>query len=360
MTRRQSSRETILELSDIPWHSAYPNRETFILLLFLILPALVCGCEILESSDSLSASPDDSAQISILYHSQRNCQIKTLDVFVFNNDRLERLDSYQRFENNTADEILCNIASCSGDKHFVFLANSGIDKYEWVDVSCLKSLYKRTFDLESENSDYPIMVGEYVTNAGSSFSTDISPLTAEIILRSIKSDFTGKSYADEKLTDVRVYLTNVNASCGINPSDEEAPSRIINFGMLNTDDMNGFIFPEQICQSLDYDIGRERRYPFVRLQAYPSCYNKESVGSPYTKLVIEGKINGNTYYYPIAINRNGFTDGFGIRRADSYIYDITITRTGLTDPDGVIEEKSIIIDMEISEWREKDQYSISF
>jgi hypothetical protein len=75
-----------------------------------------------------------------------------------------------------------------------------------------------------------------------------------------------------------------------------------------------------------------------------------------TKLVIEGKIGGHTYYYPIKIN----PQGGGIARGCRYNFDIVLTRTGVTDPDGELNEEDIEINMEVEEWKEKNGYIVSF
>ena len=363
MNTRKKSRENILNSSDTFWRSATPCREPFSYLLFLIFPALVCGCCASELQNTFAAVPDSSGESHDRFQVRTTAGIesrfRSLDVFTFENDRMERLDSYQRFEEGQHTGQTCSIASRSGEKIITMIANSSEDKYGWADINCRKALTKRVFNLEDESPHFPIMTGEHCIKAGTTFIADMRPLTGRVVLRSIRCSFSEPQLKEEHLTDVKAYLTNVNASCGIWP-EETGPSRIINAGRLNENDLSRFQHPEIIFNQINENIGHERVYPEIILEAYPNFYPEESIGTPYTKLVIEGKIKGHTYYYPIPINRGKGSTEPGIRRDKSYIYDLTITRTGLNDPDGVIKEEEIKANMEIKEWKEKDWYDIRF
>ena len=148
----KTSRESFLNLSDTSWHIANPIRESLSYLLFLIFPALTCGCRAPELQTSYAEAPSSTAKN--LYEGMVKTSVKiegnaeSLDVFTFENDRLERLDSYQRFEKGDYNGNICEIASCSGEKTMIIIANSPIKKHEWIDINCLKSLEKKSFNLE--------------------------------------------------------------------------------------------------------------------------------------------------------------------------------------------------------------------
>jgi hypothetical protein len=74
--------------------------------------------------------------------------------------------------------------------------------------------------------------------------------------------------------------------------------------------------------------------------------------------VIEGKVNGKTYYWPLNINRD--RGGRGIERNKRYIYDIRLTRLGMDSPDMAIELYDNEVKMEVMEWEEKEEYSVRF
>jgi hypothetical protein len=126
--------------------------------------------------------------------------------------------------------------------------------------------------------------------------------------------------------------------------------------MLDTGHLGRFTEPEMIMQKLGISIGNTTEQIQRSLYCYVNEPMEESIGSPITKLVIEGKIRGDTYYYPIKIN----PQGGGIARGCRYNFDIVLTRAGVTDPDGELEEGDIEIIMEVEKWKEKEGYSVVF
>ena len=73
------------------------------------------------------------------------------------------------------------------------------------------------------------------------------------------------------------------------------------------------------------------------------------------RLVIEGKIDGTTYYWPLTAGGE-----MGIERNMTYNYNILIRRKGTTDPDTPVEPKDIDIELNIKTWTEKENYQVRF
>jgi hypothetical protein len=72
-------------------------------------------------------------------------------------------------------------------------------------------------------------------------------------------------------------------------------------------------------------------------------------------MVLQGNLDGVTYYYPIPVNQPGYgytsTNGhYGVRRNCSYSYGITITRPGSLDPDEPIVPGTLELSIGVSEW----------
>ena len=190
-------------------------------------------------------------------------------------------------------------------------------------------------------------------------------LVSEIRINSIRTDFQDREYYGEPLTDVKIYLTNVNASCCIMKHEDFRPESIVNPGFLDTEAMGRFHDSRIVCADAVPDIGRSPVDPGIRLYCYPNDSLEETPGSPFTRLVIEGKIAGYTYWYPITINRGDFGaitggDGNGIGRNMCYSYDITILRTGTPDPDIPVDKDDIRIECSIEPWQEKGNETIAF
>ena len=96
-------------------------------------------------------------------------------------------------------------------------------------------------------------------------------------------------------------------------------------------------------------------YPDINFLCYQNSPVEEGPGSPYTRLVIEGKIDSETYYWPITINPDN-----GMERGARYSYDILIRRKGVTDPDIPIDLSNAEIKLTIKPWIEKDDYTVGF
>lgn len=319
--------------------------------LLTIVPAMICGC----SGDMLHEAP--LHRINFIRFSSEHkwsAEGSTLDIFAFENSRLKELDSYQRIEDFT--EGYAHIASTGGEKLFFLCADGQRTRYEWADISAYSSLHSISCNLENESLHRRTMTGECITNAGNVITrVKLWPLTVEIVLKAICSDFSGTPYAEAAIRDVKVYLTNVNASCQLLYNEGDPATRIINTGMLNESDLCTFRSKEIIMLNLAEEVDRRTLYPDAHFLCYPNTPSEDSPGSPFTRLVIEGTIDSHTYYWPITINPPE-----GVKRGCRYIYDIFIRRKGVTDPDTPVDPTSIEFKMSIKPWNEKEEYSVGF
>lgn len=275
--------------------------------------------------------------------------VRTLDVFVFDNDVSRRLDSYQRFEHPSRSLTL---ASTTGEKTVVAVANPPESGYSVRQVSTYDALEQLLAHLYEDNPSYPLMSGEAVLTAGGRCSVALEPMMSEVVLNSVLCDFSGKAYSGELLENARVYLTNVNASAHILRRDDFKPVDILNAGRLSPNDMSLMSDPTALVKEVRTGIGASkcgigmvRKNVNISLYTYPNDVAEESLGTPFTRLVLEGSIAGEKTYYPININRPGwgYTQGHqGIGRNARYIYDLAVTRKGSSDPDVPVfpEDKS--------------------
>ncbi len=332
--------------------------------LLSIVPALLLGCHAPEPATEATFTGtgyEEPVRVAVL--TQRKEEIESMDVFVFNNDNLHRLDCYQRF--NETEEGIVAIASRKGNKKVAICANSGRERNDWKNINSHKALQEVMADLEEERRDRLFMSAETDITAGNlpgkAVAVHLEKLASEIILRSISCDFTGKPYEGEILKDAKVYLTNVNASCRIMSEGTIAPGRIINAGGLNQSDLEKFTDPGLVFRRIGRDIGPDIYKADISLLCYPNCGTRESPGTPFTRLVIEGKIGNDTWYWPVDINRSADANGRnGIERNCQYVYDIRITRKGSSDPDTPAKSEDIDIKFEIRKWDRKEEYAVHF
>jgi hypothetical protein len=291
-----------------------------------------------------------------------NTNMDNLDIFFFNDDSLLMLDSYQRIENPVSSCV--EAASRHGKKIIIVVANFH-DKNNWKDIRSYESLKSRLSELSEENPYKPVMSGETHIKTGEKKSCFIilEPLMAQIHLNSICCDFHNKPYKGKKLENVKIYLTNVNFACGLLRERNYRPTMMVNCGGLEEKAVSKMAFPELLFKRIKEDIGENVVFPKGDFYCYPNNSDEETIGSPHTRLVIEGEIGGRKYYYPIDINETGFgyaSGEKGIERNTSYSLDVTITRTGTDDPDSPAESGTLGIKCSAVPWNEKEESVISF
>lgn len=323
------------------------------LIVSYLLPVLFsCTSVSIGTSENVASTP-----LSVKGHGDNSMNGK-YDIFTFDNSRMMNLDSYQQGSSVKGNTI--DLRSQNGDKTVFLCINSQWDRYEWSNIRTFDSLSEVYADLRKEKRGHMLMTGQSEMKAGNRTEIIMRPVAGEIILRSIKCDFTGKSYEGQKITDVTVYLTNVNVRCSILEDDITVPTHLVNAGGLNMDDMDTFLQKDLILQHMESDIGSERLYTDLRLYCYPNTCTVEGPGTPFTRLVIEGSIEGERYWWPIDINHGPGTEGTGIGRSTRHMLDVVIRRKGSKDPDDTLDIEYVEVNSEIKPWEEKDDYRILF
>ena len=329
----------------LPYHvlwKTFPRIRAFITILFLT----ACCPDALPEAVRLHSHKSASYPITI-----SSAEGSALDIFTFRDDRLRRLDSYQRIEEFSGNTAY--VESTSGNRIFFFCLSAKRNRYEWAEMNSYFSLGKVRFDLENETRECLTQTGECrITTGENGKETSLKPLAASVGIKCISCDFSGTPYAGKDMTDVRAYLTNVNATYGLLDSVASSPERIVNQGMLNDNDLKAFRESDIIYSELAGRLGTSTIRPGKTFLCYPNQGEENSIGCPCTRLVIEGKIDGLTYYWPISIK--------GIERGCRYNYDILIRRKGTSDPDIPINLEECEIQFDIKPWNEKEEYGVRF
>ena len=326
----------------------------------LMTAPVLHGCESLHLEDG-SFTDAVTVPVKVAVHKKCGTQESDLDMLVFRNDRLQYLECWQRVAFSGNGEVA--VASMTGEK--VLMACSGLERTpeDWMWVSSISSLDDARSALEKESRNSPVMSGSCGFHAGKAMGQrpelTLKRISAEIYLKSLKCDFKGKPYEGEKLSDIHVYLTNVNASCRI-WNDPGIATRIINQGRLIEEDVARFKDQSLIYQRIEGQVGTDVITTDVMLRCYPNIASQESMGSPFTRLVIQGKLDGDVWYWPIDINRGEGRTPEGIEGNCAYTFDIVLTRKGSADPDTAIKTESATIMMEVEKWEEKEEYSVEF
>ncbi len=289
----------------------------------------------------------------MITQSAESFRAEKYDVFIYEDDAYARLDSYQSFTPGAGEH---KVSSGSGKKVAVVLGNIGDGLPKWEKVLSLKALSAQCSSLENEGEDSPVLSGMAHFVAGENLNITLRPLLSRVRLRSLCCDFRGTAYAFESLENVKVYLTNVNAECPL-VEGTRGGVRIVNGGALNRSDLLRFQSPGIVYRELPGSIGMDPVETGVSLYCYPNPATTEGFGSPFTRLVIEGTIQGKIWYWPININTIGED---GIRAGESYDLSVMLRRSGTSDPDTPIGLNEAELKTEIVQWNEKENYRIIY
>ena len=266
--------------------------------------------------------------------------VARLDVFVFNDDDIRRLDSYCSFDRPATPYL--DINSSAGDKLVVVLANCTGHSFTAEEFRNYDSLGEVVWQLKDEDPARPVMSGECQLSAGAPGYTPLhlTPLLASVCLDHLKVDFSGRGYRSRTLENCRVYLTNLSGCSEILRRDGFRITQLENAGALDPEFLASMKHPEMV--SLDVTPGY---WAPVNLYCYPNDSADNGPGTPHTRMVVQGDIDGVTYYYPVEVNQDGFgyTSGpHGLSRNVKYSYSLLITRKGSTDPDTIVGPEQVV------------------
>ena len=286
-----------------------------------------------------------------------------VDIFIFNDDGLKRIDSYQRLMPDGNGTVAA--ASRKGKKIVVAIANPQQEEYDWGSISSFETISGMYADLRKENPSAPVMSGVMYIEADDNgyFEMELHPVLSEICVRSIRCDFSVRPYNGAVLKNASVYLANINSLAGILEDDCFTPSAPINTDGLPDESRRVLGYPDMVFSEFGEDIGSSPVEPDIRLYCYPNSSAEDTAGTPFTRLVIAGEIEGRKYYYPVNINKGEYahvTGHSGIGRNYRYILDIIIRQTGSNDPSVPVSPESISIYASVEPWNEMPESVIGY
>ncbi len=265
-------------------------------------------------------------------------QVKTLQVFVFGEGH--RLEAYK---SDTGVKSL-KLGVFSGSKIIHALVNApaitGIFDYE--------DFYKTVSKLTDNSIGNFVMEGwknVTVGNTGLSETINVKRIAAKISLMKIENQLEGV-YGASKLELSRVYLINVAADRTYSSFGNTCPVAEI---WLNK---QGFVEADGV-KDLTCDVMTEvelsKSEPYVvkhSFYCYPNQVVRDNSDPEWsirkTRLVIEVKIDGKLYYYPITINAHS--------QNTEYKVSLKITRPGSLNPDIPYNPESASVSVKVQDW----------
>lgn len=273
-----------------------------------------------------------------------NIQILEFFIFRVNEGQSDDgvLDGYKKF---TAQEIGnlkdLEIQTTTGKKVIYAIANS--HKANWAGINTRDMFEVQLAHLFDDDVKNFIMTGS--TNAelqiASNISFSIKRLVSRIQLNSIKTDFAGTPYEGFTLKGIKAYLTNVQGSKYIFDGGGHNLSCLNLAKYIAADSdmctMEGMLY-DNIAVDVD-DNGYSTPHYFY---CFENSVTTETDSDRFTRLVVEGELNGVKYFYPIPIK--------GIERNNCYTVDIVIKRPGSLDPDADVEKGVALAEVSVLAW----------
>lgn len=272
--------------------------------------------------------------------------IQSLEIFIFRINEGQPddgvLDGYRKF---TAAEIgnLTNleVVSTTGKKIIYAVANS--HRTNWKDINSRALFEQQTALLQQDDVRNFIMTGstEAELQLASTVAFPIKRLVSRIQVSSIKTAFVGTPYEGMSLTGVKAYLTNVQAEKLICNGKGDNTKVLSPNGYVQAD-AQGCTMAGMIYDDLGADIADAGYSTPHYFYCYENTLAQEDDTKKFTRVIIEGKLNGVTYYYPIAIE--------GIERNCCYSVDVTIKRPGSLTPDSDVEIGTLLANVTVMDW----------
>lgn len=315
---------------------------------------LECGD---EGPSTLSISlASDMTKSNIENTQEEDNTITTVDVFIFRNTPstspdYQKLDTYKRFSGSALDDL--TVTTTTGPKTICIIVNEHTNAFKGVtDLTKFRALVT---NLKDELIGSFTMYGETEETLGitASVSLSVKRLISRVGVTSIRTDFAGTPYADMTLSNIKLYLVNAHAQKVIyNNASSPSTPLVYNTAKLVGNDANSTKEANLIYEPLTgtiSDTGISSPYFFY-------CYSNETNDvASCTKLVLQGDLDGVTYYYPIPVNQEnyGYTSSngyYGIRRNTTYSYGITVTRPGSLDPNTPLVPGDIDLTVNIDDW----------
>lgn len=289
--------------------------------------------------------------------------IGTLDVFVFSADG--KLDAYKRFDNITGSATGLRLTAKTGAKRIYVVANPHVSS--WSGATTLTEFGKRSANLKSEELKSFTMTGsaDVTLSASTDVTINVTRLISRIKLSGIRCAFEGTPYAGKKLSNVKIFLTNASGSKYYMTGGDPGTPVVLNKNALVVADTSGFGIKAAIAETLTGTIGESADRNPSYFYCYENLAASESASVKFTRLVIQGDLDGATYYYPIPVNRENYgyvaANGHkGVKRNTSYTYSVVINRPGSSSPSEDITSGTIGLTVNVEDWTSVADTEVNF
>lgn len=331
-------------------------KTTIIILLLIPSLCISCSREITEYESAEGLHKCFLAFTKV----QTPVEDYSTEILIYDPDKGMELDTYQvGMRLSEKMDIICT----KGKKKLVVIARPGEIALEdgentlMEEIGTYQAIRKRTYSLKDEDPTAPTLAGEADLEGGLATGIRMRTNLNMIKVNEIRKDFSGLPFEDSPIENVKIYIINAVEDYPYLGSDEQTrTSSYINKGKLSEKDLREMSHPEMLVHKGNYLIGSEKIRADARLYCFPNHCRKEDMGNVFTRLVIEGEIEGVRWYWPVNLN---FTDD-DAKETNCREYDITITGTGSSDPDIAVSSVQARIRCRITDWTIENEKDILY
>ena len=260
--------------------------------------------------------------------------IHNYQVFLFKEDGM--IEDY--VNQNTSDITLdCTL----GKKTIVVLVNAPSFGYV-MDLTTLAAQNSLLTDNEAGSFVMEGKVSVDITSLNSiSITVPVTRKVARIELSSLNVAIDMPQYSSKTFTVSSVYLINVSAEMPY--FEQAAPILWYNKTAYSSVDDNTLIYDDLG----DFEITSETPYTTKNVfYCYPNNVTPDSFSETWsprlTRLVVEAKLDGETYYYPITVPN--------IKQNKRYEVNLIITRPGAKSPDYEVDKLVADFKVSVADW----------
>ena len=299
-------------------------------------------------------------------------KVNTVDCWIFNSDGT--LDAYGHY---TATS--CELSATAGAGKHIYAVVNAPDSYNVSSILTRAEVQALTVKL-GENAVGDFQMFGYKTQAlvsgDNAISLPVSRAVARVKIDKITRDFVSEALKGQDMKIVDIYMENVVGEVGFNASDEAAGIASFSKYMAGADntwynkyasaegevsiDETSFksLIGAGLASPVSLANGSEGAYAtshsFYVMPNDTDVDNATELPS-WTKLVIETKLGGKTYYYAIPIiERESYPEGAfseGILANHTYnIKNLVLTRPGSEDPNTPVSIANANFTIEVQPW----------
>ena len=332
------------------------------------IAAMACSCTKEEIRSEVNPVQEGQLHISLVNdvavkatgegHSAQadDNNINTLEIFVFRvnegaaDDGL--MDGYKKF---TAQDLknlsTLTVKTTTGKKMVYAVANS--HKADWSDGITRNEFEQQMAYLQNDDvRNFIMFAGKEVTiHLESTISMALTRMVSRVKLNSLKVSFAGTPNEGVPLENVKAYLTNVQAQ-KLLLDGSGTNLKVLNSKKYVAEDMTGFAMQGMLYDELAESISETTHSTPHYFYCYENNLSEETDTDRFTKLVIEGTLNGITYYYPVPIK--------DLKRNSCYSIDVRIYRPGSLDPETAVEVGALDMRLNIQSWNTVPGSTVEF